>query len=1135
MDITETRHTDPAGSIIGVNLAVLGPIRVLRDDAPVDLGTPRQRAVIAALALAQGERVSVETLANRVWGESPPASATATLHSYIGKLRRVLEPGRGPRQTATVLVREHAGYALRIPAIERDDVALQQTVTAARATLTELVDFDRPSAAGHAAERIARVAMALDDRLSYWRCEPYPELGDDPDAVAERVRLADLRAAARELRIVAGLAIGEHDEVVGELAALCAENPLHERWWSLWAVALFRCGRLPDSLAALQTLRAELADELGLDPSEAVRALQSAILRRDPSLGWPAPSPGSTARGPASITTTPSAEQTPRPAPFARPRWPLVGRAPERRRLRAEAEAAAAGTPGVTVVVGEPGAGKTRLLNAFAEDAATLGFRIGVGRCRDTDQPELWPLAEALAGISGRPTTVLYEELTSGSEFTLRDLAVRMTTESASTVPTALVIEDLHWAGPVVIRALTALIERLTDQRLLVITTTRPDPAEGSELQRFLRASARGQGSRIELGPLPVDAVEPLAEAVAGSAIGDDRAHALWHRTGGNTLYLVELLQSAGAPSGTLADVVLERVGSLPAETVEALRAASVLGTTFQTVDLAGMTDTNPGRTIELLEPARRAGIVADTGVGFRFGHVIVQEVIHRSLAGDVRADLHRRAAEVAANGDLNRADVRASVQHHLRGAAPADSGTGWRMLVETAQYARAGAHYDEEAAHLVLALDLQRSDRTASARERYELLMLATDAYRWSGDWQGVSDCVDAATLLVGRLGDPDDRSATAELAARTLSANLDGALWQVRSYGEVHAPVVDALTEVLPQLPSRRTAVRSRALLTLAMELFYSGDMNRIDALVAEALDVARPIDDPRVRVSVQLGAYVARFRPDAAASRAEYLRLARADVELLGDPRLEMMVATLATGLANEFGDADTVWSGIRALTSRLRSAGLGTAEVVLHTVAAPWHAMAGDDDAAVASVLRLHELAVEVRTPNVFEAAQVAAALACLHADRAAESLPMLDGFLQDSRIPAASTVALMLLRAGERERAAAFVETHSLPAERHTFLGSVFAAMSCEIALELDRPDLAADAFGYLRDYSGRMASAGTAAALGPVDLFLAYGAAVTGDATAAAAYADAAADQASRWRLPRIEARISEMRRRHRF
>ncbi|WP_024440243.1 BTAD domain-containing putative transcriptional regulator [Mycobacterium sp. UM_WGJ] len=1114
-----------------MNLAVLGPIRILRDDAPVDLGTPRQRAVIGALALAQGKRVSVEALANRVWGESAPASATATLHSYIGKLRRILEPGRGPRQTATVLVREHAGYALRIPANERDDVALQQTVTEARATLTELTDFDRPAAAGHAADRIARVAMALDDRLSCWRGEPYPELGDDPAAVAERVRLADLRAAARELRIVAGLAIGEHDEVVGELAALCAENPLHERWWSLWAVALFRCGRLPDSLAALQTLRAELADELGLDPSEAVRTLQSAILRRDPALGWPAPSTGS----PASVITTLSAEDTPRPAPFARPRWPLVGRAPEQRRLRAEAEATAAGTPGVTVVVGEPGAGKTRLLAAFAEDAATLGFRIGVGRCRDTDQPELWPLAEALAGISGRPTTILYEELTSGSEFALRDLAVRLTAESAARVPTALVVEDLHWAGPIVIRALTALIERLTDQRLLLITTTRPDPAEGSELQRFLRATARGQGSRIELGPLPVDAVEPLAEAVAGSAIGNDRAHALWNRTGGNALYLVELLQSAGAPSGTLADVVLERVGALPAETVEALRAASVLGTTFQTADLAGMTVTDPGRTIELLEPARRAGIVADTGAGFRFGHVIVQEVIHRSLAGDARADLHRRAAEVAANGDLNRADVRASVQHHLRGAAPTDPATGWRMLVETAQYARAGAHYDEEAAHLVLALDLQRADRTASARERYELLMLATDAHRWSGDWQGVSDCVDAATLLVGRLGDPADQSATAELAARTLSANLDGALWQVRSYGEVHAPVVDALTEVLPQLPPHRTAVRSRALLTLAMELFYSGDVNRIDALVAEALDVARPIDDPRVRASVQLGAYVARFRPDAAAHRAEYLRLARADAELLGDPRLEMMVATLATGLANELGDADAVWSGIRALTSRLRSAGLGTAEVVLHTVAAPWHAMAGDDDAAVASVLRLQELAVEVRTPNVFEAAQVAGALACLHADRAAELLPTLDGFLQDSRIPAASTVALLLLRAGERERAAAFVEAHPLPAERHTFLGSVFAAMSCEIALELDRPDLAVDAFSYLRDYSGRMASAGTAAAIGPVDLFLAYGAAVTGDTVAAAAYADAAADQAGRWRLSRIGARIGEMRRRHGF
>lgn len=1115
-----------AGNIGGVKLAVLGPIRVLRDDAPIDLGTPRQRAVIAALALAQGERVSVEGLADRVWGHSPPVSATATLHSYIGKLRRILEPERGPREAAAVLVREHSGYALRIPAADRDDVALQRTVTTARATLTELVDLDRPSATGAAAARVEQVATALDTQLSGWRGEPYPELDEYPDAVAERVRLADLRAAARELRIVARLAIGEHNELVGELATLCAENPLHERWWSLWAVALFRCGRLPDSLAALQTLRAELADELGLDPSESVRTLQSAILRRDPALGWPAPTVSTVPSPivPASLST-----------PFPRPRWPLVGRAAEQRRLRAEAEAAVAGVPSVAVLVGEPGAGKTRLLVEFADDAAELGLRIGVGRCRDDDQPELWPLAEALAGISGRPTPLLYEELASGSEFALRDLAERVVTESASTTPTALVLEDLHWGGPVLIRALTALVERLTDQRLLIVATTRPDPTDGSELQRFLRASVRTQNARIELGPLPIDAVGSLAEVVIGTGIGDDRAHALWNRTGGNPLYLVELLQSADMPSGTLADVVLERVEALPAATADALRAASVLGAAFQASDLAAVTHTVPGDAVELLEPARRAGIVTDTGAGFRFGHAIVQEVIHRSLTANVRVALHRRAAEAAVRGDLTRADVRASVQHHLRCAAAVDSGHGWRTLVETAQHARAGAHYDEEAAHLTLALDLQRTDPTASARERYELLMLATDAHRWSGDWQGVSDCVDAATRLVDQLGDPADRSATAELAARTLSANLDGALWQVRPYGEVHAPVVDALTEVLPHLPPRRAAVRSRALLTLAMELFYSGDTGRIDALVTEALTVARSIDDPRVRVSVHLGAYVARFRPDAAADRAEYLRLARADVDVLGDPRSEMLVATLATGLANESGDAAAVWSGIRALTSRLRSAGLGTAEVVLHTVAAPWHAMAGDETAAAASVQRLFELADEVRTPNTLEAAQAAAAIVGLHTGRAPDLLPMLDGFLRDSQIPASSTVALVLLRAGERSRAAALVDSQPLPTERHTFLATAFAAMNCEIALELDRPALAVDAYRYLRDYSGRMASAGTATAIGPVDLFLAYGAAATGDAAAATAYADAAADQARRWGLSRFDAHIARCRSRHGF
>ncbi|MEB3034555.1 BTAD domain-containing putative transcriptional regulator [[Mycobacterium] nativiensis] len=1098
-----------------MQLAVLGPTRMSRDEGQIDLGTRRQRAVIAALALAQGRPVSADWIIDRVWGDAVPASATGTLHSYVAKLRRVLEPDRKPREPATILVSDDFGYSLCIPATDRDDETLQGVVTDARTALGA-IDAHRPAVTGDAVEKVREVAVGLDAVLESWRGEPYPELGDDPNAAAERVRLEDLRTAARELRIVAGLAIGQHEPMLDALGALCAENTLHERWWALRALALYRCGRLHDALAVLQTLRAELADELGLDPSETIRSLQGAILRQDPTLAWP-----------------PRPEEIPRPTPalgrvsLARPRWPLVGRDEELRRLVGDATAAHAGEPGLTLITGEAGAGKSRLLVAFADEAPAQGFRVGVGRCSDTDLPPLWPLAEALAGAAGRPTADVHEELSSCADPELRE---RLLEAINGPDPIALLLEDLHWADPAMLRALAGLAGRLTGQRFLGVGTARP--AAGEERERSLRAIARG--GRIELGPLPLDGVLPLAQAIGGPALDDVGAREIWERTSGNALYLVELLQTAGAPSGGLADVVLDRLDGLPAATVGALRFASALGTAFSTAELAALLGGAPGPVMSSLEPARRSGIVLETDGGFRFAHDIVREVIYHSQPSGTRAELHRKAVQVIAQGDLARADVRAALQYHGRRSAAVDPGA-WRILVEVAEYARAASHYDEEAGHLSAALELQGDDPSASTQQHYELLMLAADAHRWSGNWEGVSTSVDAAALLVPRIADAGDRAAAAELTARTLSANLDGALWQVRQYGEVHAPVVDTLTRVLPAIPAHRSTVRSRALLTLAMELFYSGDVDRIDALVDEALTIAQAITDPRVRVSVQLGAYVARSRPDAVTDRAEYLEHARRDVELLGDPKLEMMVATLATSLANELGDAATVWSGLRALTSRLRSAGLRTAEVVLHSVAAPWYAMSGDDQAAAASLQRLQELAEEVRTPNVVQAAQSGSAVVCIHAGQARALLPVLGALNEGSLMPSTSTTALTLIRAGEADQAAALVVSRPLDTEQHTYLGTAFAAMNAEIALELGRPDLAEAPFRYLLDHSGRMASAGTASALGPVDGFLACGAAALGDLHAAGRYADAAVEQARRWRLPRVETHLTTLRHRHGF
>ena len=114
-----------------MEVSVLGPIEVRQAGAPVDLGTPKQRALVAALALSHGWPVSVDGIVDLLWGESPPPGVTASLQAYVSQLRRVLEPERQRRAPATVLVTVAPGYALRVPDESVDAQLFEQAVTAA--------------------------------------------------------------------------------------------------------------------------------------------------------------------------------------------------------------------------------------------------------------------------------------------------------------------------------------------------------------------------------------------------------------------------------------------------------------------------------------------------------------------------------------------------------------------------------------------------------------------------------------------------------------------------------------------------------------------------------------------------------------------------------------------------------------------------------------------------------------------------------------------------------------------------------------------------------------------------------------------------------------------------------------------
>lgn len=276
-----------------LRVEVLGPFRVLRDGAEVDLGGPRQRELLARLAAARGRAVTSGRLADDLWDDDPAGAAPdrrGALATFVGDLRRRLEPDRAPRARPQVLVTAHGGYALQVPDGGLDAVVLETAV--ARAT-----DAAR---AGDAASGTTR---ALEDALALWRDEPYAGLADRAWVRAERTHLVEVHARAVELHAEALLGTGRVAEAVVALDPHAAANPWRERAWALLALALYRGGRQEEALAVLRRARRRLADELGLDPGPELARLERDVLDHAPSLDGPT-------SGPRLAVTAPTGSRT---------------------------------------------------------------------------------------------------------------------------------------------------------------------------------------------------------------------------------------------------------------------------------------------------------------------------------------------------------------------------------------------------------------------------------------------------------------------------------------------------------------------------------------------------------------------------------------------------------------------------------------------------------------------------------------------------------------------------------------------------------------------------------------------------------------------------------------------------------
>lgn len=453
------------------------------------------------------------------------------------------------------------------------------------------------------------------------------------------------------------------------------------------------------------------------------------------------------------------------------------GREPEMHLLDDVLEEAASGRLAAVLVEGEAGIGKTRLLSEGFTAARGRDFQVASGRAQELERTRPFGLMADAFGCDGapsdprraaiasllsthagdeRPVTVTSDP---GLQFQAVDAFVDLAEAEALRRPLIIGVDDLQWADRSSLLTLDALVRRLTYVPAVVVGCMRPEPRT-AELERVIDTVVAAGGHRLALDRLGADAVTQLVAEIVGGAPGP-RLMTDVSAAAGNALFVVELA-SALQEEGTVEVVdgraevaettlppslrltVLRRLGFLPAETLDLLRPASILGSAFTLAELSAITTRPVFELSSLLGEAFTAGVLTDDGSRVRFRHDLVREAIYTDLPPSVRVDLHREAGRRLAASGVPAVRV---AEHVARGAARGDSDAiGW--LTAAAREAAAtspaiAAELLDQAVELTYASD---ADRDALVAERAGILM-------WAGR---IAEAEAACRELLDRPHDP-------------------------------------------------------------------------------------------------------------------------------------------------------------------------------------------------------------------------------------------------------------------------------------------------------------------------------------------------------------------------------------------